>query len=75
MCKNLKDVFKQIDLLAKENKSSYVLDNSRINLSIPTNMELAPEIKIELAEEQKDITTKVNDLNEYILKKEKENEK
>ena len=74
LCKNLSDVFKQIDLLAKENKSSYNLDNSRIELTIPTYMELAPEIKIELLEEQKDLSTKVNDLNEYILKKEKENE-
>ena len=74
LCQNLNDIYKQIDLLAKENKSSYVLEHSKIDLIIPTNMELAPEIKIELLEEQKDLLTKVNDINEYILNKEKVNE-
>ena len=74
LCRNINDVFKQINLLAKENKSKYQLNNSKIELTIPTNMELAPEIKIELIEEQRDLSDKVNDLNEYILNKEKANE-
>lgn len=74
LCRNINDVFKQINLLAKENKSRYLLNNSKIELTIPTNMELAPEIKIELKEEQRDLSDKVNDLNEYILNKEKANE-
>ena len=74
LCRNINDVFKQINLLAKENKSRYQLNNSKIELTIPTNMELAPEIKIELIEEQRDLSDKVNDLNEYILNKEKANE-
>ena len=53
LCKNLNDIFRQIELLTKDNKSIYILDHSKINLSIPTNMPLAPEIKIELLEEKK----------------------
>ena len=74
LCKNLNDIFRQIELLTKDNKSIYILDHSKIDLSIPTNMPLAPEIKVELFEEQQDLSAKVNDLNEYILNKEKVNE-
>ena len=74
LCQTIEDVIKQIDLLAKDNQSLFVLDGNKIILTIPTNMNLAPEIKIELKEESKSIESKVNDINDYIVKSEKQNE-
>lgn len=71
---NINDIYKQIDSFVNENLSSYILESNKINLIIPTHMQVAPEIKIELSEEEKDLSTKVNELNEYILNTEKTNE-
>ena len=38
--------------------------NKKLNLIIPTNMPLAPEIKIELKEIEKNIDSKVQELND-----------
>ena len=74
LCQTIDDVLKQIELLAKENKSSFILDRNKIILTIPTNMNLAPEIKIELKEESKSLESRINDINDYIVKTEKQNE-
>ena len=74
LCQTVDDVLKQLELLAKDNNSFFILEGNNIILTIPTNMNLAPEIKIELKEESKSLESKVNDLNDYIVKAEKQNE-
>ena len=73
LCQYITDVFKQIEILSNENNSSFINENNKIILSITTNMPLAPEIKIELNEIEKNIHSKVQDLNDYIIKSEKQN--
>ena len=74
LCKNINDIYKQIDILSNDNKLTFVQKAKKINLVIPTNMPLAPEIKIELNEIEKNIDSKVQELNDYIIKSEKQNE-
>ncbi len=71
---NINDIIKQIESFVNEKLSNFILESNKINLIIPTHMQVAPEIKIELSEEEKDLSTKVNELNEYILNTEKTNE-
>ena len=73
LCQYITDVYKQIEILSNEDNSSYINENNKIILSIETNMPLAPEIKIELNEIEKNIHSKVQDLNDYIIKSEKKN--
>ena len=70
LCKNIDDIFKQIDTLSTGNKLRFIQEAKNLNLVIPTNMPLAPEIKIEL----KEMDSKVQELNDYIIKSEKNNE-
>ena len=73
-CKNIDDIFKQIDTLSTVNKLTFIQEAKNLNLVIPTNMPLAPEIKIELKEIEKNLDSKVQELNDYIIKSEKNNE-
>ena len=74
LCKSINDIYKQIDILSNDNKLVFIQEDKKLNLIIPTNMPLAPEIKIELKEIEKNIDSKVQDLNDYIIKSEKQNE-
>ena len=53
---------------------TFIQEAKNLNLVIPTNMPLAPEIKIELKEIEKNLDSKVQELNDYIIKSEKNNE-
>ena len=74
LCKSINDIYKQIDILSKDNKLVFIQEDKKLNLIIPTNMPLAPEIKIELKEIEKNIDSKVQELNDYIINSEKQNE-
>ena len=74
LCKSINDIYKQIDILSNDNKLVFIQEDKKLNLIIPTNMPLAPEIKIELKEIEKNIDSKVQELNDYIIKSEKQNE-
>jgi len=76
LCQGINDVLNQIEFLLKDNnKANFKINQNQIYLTIPTNMPLAPEIIFELKEEKKDINTKVEELNEYIVKSEKDYQK
>ena len=70
LCKSINDIYKQIDILSKDNKWVFIQEDKKLNLIIPTNMPLAPEIKIELKEIEKNIDSKVQELNDYIINSE-----
>ena len=73
LCQYITDVYKQIEILSND-KSNFIIEQNKMILHIPTNMPLAPEIVIELNEIEKNINTKVEELNDYIIKKEKQND-
>ena len=76
LCQGINDVLNQIEFLLKDNnKANFKINQNQICLIITTNMPLAPEIIFELKEEKKDISTKVEELNEYIVKSEKDYQK
>ena len=64
LCKNINDVYNQIEALAKENRSNFIAENNTIHLFIPTNVPLAPEITIDLLCSA-DNDNKSKDLNIY----------
>jgi len=76
LCENINDIFNQIILLSRENKSHFILDKNinKLYLIIQTNMILAPEIKVELNEEGKSESSIMNETNNYIIKQEKTKE-
>ena len=64
LCKSINDVYDQIEALAKDNKSTFIEENNTIHLFIPTNIPLAPEIKVELlCIEDNNNISKVEDIN------------
>jgi len=76
LCQSLNDVVNQVESLLKDNKSaSFQKSMNQITITIQTNMPLAPQIIFELKEIEKDINTKVEELNDYILHTEKNSEK
>ena len=76
LCQSLNDVVNQVESLLKDNKSaSFKKSRNQITITIQTNMPLAPQIIFELKEIEKDINTKVEELNDYILHTEKNSEK
>jgi len=64
-----------MELLLKDNKGTFKKESNQLIITIPTNMALAPEISFELKEIEKNINTKVEELNDYIINKEKNYEK
>ena len=75
LCQNINDVLNQIELLLKQNNANFKKESNQIILTIPTNMALAPQIIFELKEIEKNINTKVEELNDYIINSEKNYEK
>ena len=63
LSKNLNDVLVQLEILSKENKSSFKKESNKLTLTISTNMALAPEIIFELTEVDK---IKVEEIKDYI---------
>ena len=75
LCQGINDVLNQIEILLKDdNKANFKIGTKEINLIIPTNMPLAPQILFEIKEIEKDINMKVEELNDYIIKTEKNSE-
>jgi len=76
LCQSLNDVVTQVESLLKDNKNAtFKKSRNQITITIQTNMPLAPQIIFELKEIEKDINTKVEELNDYILHTEKNSEK
>lgn len=66
----------QVESLLKDNKNgSFKKSRNQITITIQTNMPLAPQIIFELKEIEKDLKTKVEELNDYIINSEKSYEK
>ena len=75
LCQGINDVLNQLEILLKDdNKANFKIGTKEINLIIPTNMPLAPQILFEIKEIEKDINMKVEELNDYIIKTEKNSE-
>ena len=76
LCQSLNDVLNQIEtLLQNNNSASFIKSRNKIELTIQTNMPLAPKIIFELKETEKKIEDKVEELNDYIINTEKNSEK
>jgi len=60
-----------IILLKDEKNANYKRDKKKIYLMIPTNVSSAPQVILELKEEG-DINTKIEEMNEHMIKFEKE---
>ena len=76
LCKSLNDVLTQVESLLKDSKNaSFKKSRNQITITIQTNMPLAPQIIFELKEIEKDLNTKVEELNDYIINTEKNSEK
>ena len=76
LCQSLNDVLNQIEtLLQNNNNASFIKSRNKIELTIQTNMPLAPKIIFELKETEKKIEDKVEELNDYIINTEKNSEK
>ncbi len=74
LCQSIIDRLNQIKLLSKENISN-LIETNKIILTIPTNMEMASLIILELKEIEKNINTKVEAINDFIINSEKKNVK
>jgi hypothetical protein len=71
LCQNLNDVLVQLEILSKDNKSSFKKESNTLILTIPTNMALAPEISFELKEVDKINVEEIKDYFNYFIDSEK----
>ena len=62
LCKNINDLYDKIGFLIKENKPNFTCENDIINLIFETDMELDPELIIQLFNIKNNINPK-NDSN------------
>lgn len=67
LCQSINDLKIQLEILLKENKGTFRKESNQLIIIIPTNMALAPEISFGLKEIEKNINTKVEELNDYII--------
>jgi len=63
LCKNVNDILVQLEILSKENKSSFKKESNMLVLTMPTNMALAPEIIFELKEVE---NIKIEEISDYM---------
>ena len=71
LCQGLNDVLNQLEILLKDNNNAtFRVSTNQMNLKIPTNMPLAPEILFDLTEIEKDDHSKIEELTDYIVKSE-----